>query len=110
MAQETRQAIDDAEFSFSAFLPDDETSIVIRGRAIADWCQGFMYGLGLVGEQLTGDASDALKSLDEISQMDVSALEGSEDEEFALVEVIEFLWVAAMLIQSEIRGHQGEQE
>jgi uncharacterized protein YgfB (UPF0149 family) len=34
--------------------------------------------------------------------MDVDAIEGGEEEEAALIEVIEFIWVAAMLVHDEL--------
>jgi len=104
--QATYEATSDPDFIFAAFLPDDDKGIVVRGRAVADWCSGFMYGLGLAGTaeqgKLSGDAAEALQSLSEISQMDVTALQETEEEEFALLDVIEFIWVAAILIRSEL--------
>ncbi len=104
--KETDAAVLDLEFGFSAFLPEDDKSITVRGRAVADWCQGFLYGLGLAGSagdgQLAGDAAEALKSLSEVSQLDVAALQVSEEDEFDLAEVIEFIWVAAMLIRGDL--------
>ncbi len=111
--KETDAAVADTGFEFSAFLPDDDKNLTVRGRAVADWCQGYLYGLGLSGadglDKLSGDAGEALQSLSEVSQMDVAALQANEEDEFALAEVIEFIWVAAMLIRSELVGDGGAQ-
>jgi len=104
----TEDSAKDQDFGFAPFLPDDDKSLLVRGRAVADWSQGFLYGFGLAGTvsqgQLKGDASDALNALSEISQLDVAALQASDDEEFALAEIIEFLRVAALLIRSELQA------
>src|SRR5690242_15263051 len=37
---------------FAPLLPDDETALAERTAALGEWCQGFLYGMGLAGERL----------------------------------------------------------
>jgi uncharacterized protein YgfB (UPF0149 family) len=102
----TMDAIHGPGLGFAPFLPEDEKPIRIRARAVSDWCQGFLYGAGLAGlapeSQLSSETQEALKDFAEITRMDTDALDDSEEDEDALTEVIEFLWVAAMLVHSEL--------
>jgi len=98
--------IDGVEFVFPLLLPDENSSLQQRAAAVRDWCEGFLYGVGLAdtkGEDgLPGQVKEALNDLAEISRMDIDAIAGEEEEEVALTEVTEFIWVAAMLVHDEL--------
>ena len=87
-------------------LPDDENSLATRASAVSQWCQGFLYGIGLSGhafeQQLTDEAREALEDIASFTRMDVAGIDESEEEESALVEITEFLWVASMLIRETL--------
>jgi len=91
-------------------LPTDTVVLPLRARAVTEWCQGFLYGLGMAGEKLDGlseESREAMKDIGSVSQMDLNALgasDSAEEEEQALTEITEFLWVAAMLIRENITG------
>ncbi|MET0094287.1 MAG: UPF0149 family protein, partial [Sedimenticola sp.] len=78
----------------------------VRARGVSEWCEGFLYGMGVAGVdpevRLSGETREALNDLIEITRMDVDVLEDDEEDEDALVEVGEFLWVAAMLVHEEL--------
>lgn len=103
---ETKEAIDGPGLGFTPFLPDDDRPLKERARAVSEWCQGFLYGVGLAGispeQQLSAETQEALRDFTEITRMDVDALSDNENDEDALIEVSEFLWVAAMLVHSEL--------
>lgn len=105
LGRETEDAIGGPGLGFTPFLPDDTVSLRQRATAVSEWCQGFLYGVGLTGvapgQQLSDETSEALNDFAEISRMDTQSLEESEEEEDALTEIIEFLWVAAMLVYGE---------
>lgn len=60
-SEESRQAVDifqklldgmekqlkSTEFEFSLLLPSDEVALKQRLQALQDWCQGFLYGVGI---------------------------------------------------------------
>lgn len=106
MYRETSIAIDGPGLGFTVFLPDDEKPVQQRGQAVSNWCQGFLYGVGLSGidpeAQLSEETREALNDFSEISRLDVDALEDDDEEDDALIEITEFLWVAAMLVHSDL--------
>ncbi len=99
-------SIDGVEFGFPVLLPDEDSALKLRAAAVRDWCEGFLYGVGLVEAQreagLPDRVKEALKDLAEISRMDVDGITEDEGDEVALSEVTEFIWVAAMLIHDEL--------
>ncbi len=103
--RETEEAINGPGLGFTPFLPDDGVPLRQRAVAVSEWCQGFLYGVGLAnitaGQPLSEEASETLKNFSEIGNMDTHSLEEGEDEEDALIEIIEFLWVAAMIVHGE---------
>ena len=104
--RETKEAIDGPGLGFPPFLPSDELPLKRRAEAVTEWCQGFLYGVGLAGispqRELSAETQEALQDFTEISRMDVDALASDEEDEDALVEVTEFLWVAAMLVHADL--------
>ena len=103
---QTNEEIEGAGVGMRLLLPEDSASLPIRAQAVTEWCQGFLYGLGLSGQEahkkLSAEAQEAIEDIGQFTRMDVAALsaeEAAEDEEDALMEITEFLWVAAMLIR-----------
>ncbi len=104
LARDTREQIDGPELGFSPCLPDDDSDMQMRAVALRDWCRGFLYGLGLSGthENMLGKISiEALNDMARIATLDDQDLQESEQEEQSYMELVEFLWVAAMLIYEE---------
>ena len=109
---ETRQAIEGPNLGFSPLLPDERTSLRRRAEAVSDWSQGFLYGVGLSGvsrqRQLSQNAREALQDLTDITRMDLAALsDDDEEDEEALMQLMEFLWVAATLIHDDLLNDSG---
>lgn len=104
--KDTQEAISGPGLGFSPLLPGDDQPIGERARALTEWCQGFLYGVGLAGidldRQLSEETREAMRDFTEITRMDLEALDESEEQEDALTEITEFLWVAAMLVHEEV--------
>lgn len=102
----TIRQIEDAGLGMQLLLPDDGSPLITRAQAVSQWCQGFLYGIGLSGDafeqQLSNEAKEALEDIASFTRMDIDGIEESEEEEDALVEITEFLWVAAMLIRETL--------
>jgi len=100
--------IEEGEMGMQLLLPSDEVGIASRAQAVTEWCQGFLYAVGLGGEavnHLSQEAMEAIEDITALTHIDTSSLgeeENIEDEEIALSELTEFLWVAAMLIRDSI--------
>lgn len=108
LAQEIYSSVEGVDIGFPLLLPNDSDQLQLRATAVRDWCDGFLYGVGLVElkgkDKLPSQVQEALNDISEISRMDVDAIVGDEEEEAALTEVTEFIWVAAMLVHDELAG------
>lgn len=93
---------------FELLLPDDEDPLDNRVNALGDWCQGFLVGLTLGGvtdfSPLPEDAREVANDMVEIARAGTSYdLEGSEEDETAYAELIEYLRVGILLINEELQ-------
>ncbi len=85
-------------------LPDDEEPIEIRLQAVADWCKGFIYGLGLGSPEPAiwsqPNVREALEDIAQIQKLDPHAEENNESEK-NYIELVEYLKIATILIFEE---------
>ena len=106
----TVAAMDDPAMGFAPFLPDDERPLVERALALREWCEGFLYGFGLSGgtpeRALSAEGREALRDFGELTRLDAEGVADSEGEETALAEIVEFAWVAALVIRDECREYR----
>lgn len=118
LAEETEAALDGEGLGFPLLLPTDEHPLRARGEAVRDWSLGFLYGFGLTEiprRLLSNRAQEVLRDLSEFTRMDVDGIglggdEETEEEEESLMEITEFLWVAATLFREELAGRGVEEE
>jgi len=99
----TVSQLDAPDFGFSLLLPDADASLLERSEALFAWCRGFVGGYGLaVGDRqdLSEEGSDVLSDLVRLSTEDGQP-EGDEEDEAALIELEEFVRVAALLLHAE---------
>jgi uncharacterized protein len=102
----TANALRQPDMEFELLLPADTQPIDVRAAALAEWCQGFLYGLGSgaiadVGE-LPGDAGEVVRDLTEITRAGVDAGAGEESNESAYAELVEFVRVGVQLLFEEL--------
>lgn len=100
------------ELALRLCLPDaDDASLAERATALRDWCGGFLFGIGLAGQsihrELRDDAREVLRDLSEISKLDTAAVAAGEADEVALVELEEYVRVAALLVRDELQAGSG---
>ncbi len=102
----TRDDLVSDVFAFELMLPGDEVSLAERAQALAQWCEGFLYGLGYVAVQddveWPGDCTEIMRDLAEISKVDSNVED--ETNEFALFELIEYVKVGVQLLQAELQS------
>lgn len=104
-AASMREAIEGPGMGLTLLLPGDDRPLAERAGALRDWSDGFLHGLGLLGapeRTLPSQTREVLRDFSEITRMDLDALDGSEEDESALEELTEFVWVAAMLVYEEV--------
>lgn len=100
--------LEGGQMNFALLLPADDVGLEHRASALADWCHGFMQGLAAGGAADTGVAFDVLDSaemqeiLRDFSEFTrASADAGSEADESAFVELVEYVRVSVQLIYDQ---------
>jgi uncharacterized protein YgfB (UPF0149 family) len=105
--ESTKRQLEDEEFGFSLWLPDDEESLETRTIALAQWCSGFLAGLASGGQldALSEEAKEAIEDLQQIGRAEISSgKEESEEDETAFVEIVEYVRVVALMMREDFRG------
>lgn len=99
----TAAQLADRSFEFELLLPDVDTALVERSGALFDWCRGFVGGFGLAsgaGATLSPESQEALADLAKLAAAQPQD-EGDDEDEEALVEIEEFVRVAALLLHGD---------
>lgn len=108
--EHTVDGLEDVDYGFTLLLPDEEQPLHERAEALSQWCQGFLWGLGLGGIQeqakLPGDVNEVMQDMAEISRLNFAAATGSNDET-AYAEIVEYVRMAVLLIYEELRLLRG---
>jgi hypothetical protein len=104
----------DQEMGLALWLPDDDEPLEERTEALAQWCNGFLAGIGAGDdprlEQLSGEASEALADIQEIAlaelgdAADAEQKEALEEEEGAFAEIVEYVRIAVLILREDLRG------
>lgn len=111
--ESTVQQLADDELRFNLWLPDDEQPLDERTHALAQWCTGFLAGLGVGGplQTLLPEAAEALDDLQQIARAGFSSsadeaeeLAQEEEDERAFVEIVEYVRVVILILREELRG------
>jgi yecA family protein len=95
---------------FTLLLPDDDVSLMERTQAIGGWCEGFLFGLGLINvetESLTDEAKEFVNDVIAISR--IAPPEDSNDLEEDYMQVVEYLKVGVINLYEEL-SHKDEAE
>jgi uncharacterized protein len=102
----TARALLQPDMEFELLLPADEQPIDVRTAALAQWCQGFLYGLGAGvvpdASELPGEVGEVVRDFIEISRAGVDATQAEESNEAAYAELVEFVRVGVQLLFEEL--------
>lgn len=103
----TVSQMEDEQLRLKLWLPDDDEPLEDRSLALAHWCTGFLAGLGSGHDSsldtLSEDLEGALKDLEQLARAEVMADGDEEEEEVALVEIIEYIRVVTFMFKAELR-------
>ena len=104
----TAEAFAADDFSLPLLLPEDEAPLGERIDHLAEWCQGYLTGLHLLGIVLKDnpnkDIQEALTDLLDISQVELTPEDEKDAEsEARYLELVEFVKVAVLTIATELR-------
>lgn len=104
LAHQSESELADSELGFEPILPEDDRPLTERAEAMVDWCRGFLGGFGLAGAaahtKLSDEAQEILRDLGMVAASSFDFGNESEDED-ALIEVHEFVRMAALLLFTE---------
>lgn len=95
--------LQDEDLSYRLLLPEEDQPISQRVDALSSWCSGFLAGFGMyLGDQTLSDPlREALHDLSEIAQVSSAPEELSDDDEAGLVELEEYVRMAALFMFAE---------
>ena len=104
----SRGLLQSGTLEFAPLLPDDEEGLAERTAALGEWCQGFLYGMGLAGERLQLDAlpdeaGEVLRDMGQIAQAGFEGGAEDEEDEAAYAEIVEYVRVGVQLIYEELQ-------
>ena len=103
LCQASAAQLADRSFGFELVLPDADASLSERSGALFEWCRGFLGGFGLAAgasPNLSEDSQEALADLARLAAAQPQD-DGDEEDEEALVELEEFVRVAALLLHGD---------
>lgn len=97
----TRDELTGGGLSFHPLLPDDAAPLPERARALGQWGEGFLAGLGLgnLAEEAArgGEIGEFLQDVAEITRVGFAPASGEEDEA-AYTEIVEYLRMGTLLV------------
>jgi uncharacterized protein len=104
----TAETLNGAELEFHPLLPEDASPLDERTAALAQWCVGFLYGLGSGSipdlGALPGEVGEVIRDFDEITRVGVDGGEGEEQNESAYAELVEFVRVGVQIVFEELEA------
>ena len=104
----SRTLLQAGTLEFAPLLPDDESGLAERTAALGEWCQGFLYGLGLAGDRLHIDAlpdeaGEVLRDMGQIAQAGFEGDADDDEDEAAYTEIVEYVRVGVQLLYEELQ-------
>ena len=109
LAAMTCEALTDGDMAFAPLLPPDDKPLSLRAEGLAEWCAGFMHGLGeAIGtratrEALNGDVTrEIMEDFGEIARVTLGDDETDLEAEAAYTELVEFVRVSVQLVFEEL--------
>ena len=103
---ETLKAIRGDEMAFAPFLPEDDSPLAQRAEALAQWCQGFLYGFGSVAAtqpKVSTEVDEVLRDLAQIARATAGETDPTEEDESDYVEIVEYVRAGVQLVHDELR-------
>lgn len=103
---ETMRSLRGDEMEFAPLLPDDDMPLAKRAEALAQWCQGFLYGFGSVAGQqrkLPPEVDEVVRDLTQIARASAGDSEPTEEDEEDYFEIIEYVRVGVQTVHDLLR-------
>ena len=101
----TRDQLASDELGLELLLPDDDEDFAQRLLGLSSWCEGFVYGFGVLGKEseaaLDPDAREGLGDLLEISRLGHDE-DASDEAQQQFVEVAEHVRIVVLMLQQTL--------
>lgn len=100
-----RRDLDGTEFKFAPLLPPEDAPLPQRVAALAEWCEGFLFGLGLAGDAATQGGEEVREVIEDFAQIARAGVDdesGGEADEVAYAELVEYLRAATQLVHEAL--------
>lgn len=103
LREATAAQLADRSFEFELLLPDSDAPLVERSGALFDWCRGFVGAFGLAAGEASTLSEEGREALADVAKLAAAQPQedGDEEDEEALVEIEEFVRVAALLLHGD---------
>ena len=88
-----------SDFQFRILMPDDDTDIDLRSKALKSFCSGFLSGFG--PRKVPEEISEPVADFESIAALRGDVEDGEENES-DLFEIVEFVRVSVLLIYAEM--------
>lgn len=97
------EQLDARNFALDLLIADDDAGLAERSGSLFDWCRGFLGGFGLAAGANPPLSEEGGEALADLAKLAAAAPqdEGDEEDEAALVEIGEFVRVAALLLHGD---------
>ena len=109
LAEDIEAKMYSTDFELELLLADEDDPLAERSRSLAEWCQGFMSGMGLSGvkqEQIPAESQELISDFYNIARLDVDHKdELDHGDDFALMELIEYVRLGAIFIFEDLQGN-----
>jgi uncharacterized protein YgfB (UPF0149 family) len=109
LAEVTYASLFEGDMSFSPLLPPDDRPLAARAEGLAEWCAGFMHGLGeaagdrSASEALSSEVSqEIMEDFGEIARVRLGDDETDLEAETAYADLVEFVRVSVQLMFEEL--------
>jgi uncharacterized protein YgfB (UPF0149 family) len=103
---DTMHALRGDDMSFAPLLPEDDVPLAQRAEALAQWCQGFLYGFGSVAAnrpKVSTEVDEVLRDIAQIARATAGETDPTEEDESDYVEIVEYVRAGVQLVHDELR-------
>lgn len=97
----------DADFQFQPLLPDDESALQVRLRALSQWCDWFNIGFaaGFMRPQtdMSAELVEVLSDFGQVAGADAFEGEASVQDEANYMELLEYVRMATVTVYQQMQ-------
>ncbi|MBI5450102.1 MAG: UPF0149 family protein [Gammaproteobacteria bacterium] len=114
--QLTIQQLNDDSYRFSLVLPaDDAAALNQRVLALAEWCSGFLYGMGMSEgsprQHWPAEVTELIQDFADIARLEPPQdQESDEEDEVAYAEFVEYVRIGVLFIYQSLQPGHGVQQ